>query len=51
MVAPVAQWIEQQLSNLSVAGSNPAGGTDLCAWPTACDLWNLGMTREEYDAE
>jgi hypothetical protein len=24
--APVAQWIEQQPSNLSVPGSNPGGG-------------------------
>ncbi len=27
--ALVAQWIEHQTSNLMVAGSNPAGGTDV----------------------
>ncbi len=27
MFAPVAQWIEQDGSNVKVAGSSPAGGT------------------------
>ncbi len=27
LFAPVAQWIEQKVSNLLVAGSIPAGGT------------------------
>ncbi len=26
--APIAQWIEQDGSNVKAAGSNPAGGTD-----------------------
>lgn len=24
---------------------------DPYAYPTDCDLWNLGMTRAEYEAE
>ena len=28
--APLAQWIEQQISNLWVVGSSPTGSTPIC---------------------
>ncbi len=45
--APVAQWIEQRISNPWVAGSIPAGGARLFLDTAAAYGWPSGLTDSE----